>query len=154
MPRLKSLVRCWEDRAIFSPAPLVEALLSGAAEGVYNILGMIKHPDTERIMAFDEASILYEDGRVTRLPAVSHTLSPSGLTNGNVEIALDVTAEGALDYTITSDDDLTKTGDNIFTATQNGDYKFTVTYTLEGVERETSHTVTVSNIDKTPPEFT
>lgn len=129
-------------------------LPAGAAEGVYNILGMIKHPDTEKIMAFDEASILYEDGRVTRLAAVSHTLSPSGLTNGDVEIALDVTAEGALNYTITSNTGLAKTGDNTFTATQNGSYSFTVAYTLEGVERETSHTVNVSNIDKTPPEFT
>lgn len=82
-------------------------------------------------------------------PVMSHSLSPSSWTNGNVNIRLNTSDNfsGIKEVTLPNGSK-TSNANPTFTATDNGTYTFSV---VDNVGNTSNRTVTVSNIDRTAP---
>lgn len=114
--------------------------------GVYRITGVIKD-ENEQIAAMDSLDFYFKQG-IGLSPEISHTIMPDTYTNSNVTISVsgeDIPAMGIEQVQVVST--------NPLSVSENGIYEFTIRYRQNGVEKEVKYPVTVSNIDREPPEI-
>lgn len=118
----------------------------GQPYGEYTITGFLKRQDDGAIMATDQADFSIENGVSVLSPRLGHTLSPASWTNGDVKIQVELI--DGLGYQNIEIEEAEKT------VAQNGTYEFTYSYeTSAGTKKTDVYTVSVGNIDKTPPEL-